>query len=124
MDNRVRFVTVALFDIVQLEPSLGEAEWVLGISEVIDDLFLLALKRTGDVLQACVESLLFGEPCELRLFVTCHQGFEVTLLAAFDDGGRREAEVPALLDRYLAMLLASVKAILIIQQILYPHQTT
>jgi hypothetical protein len=91
----VRFVATALFDLVQLQPCLGEAEGVLGVGEVVDDLFSLALEGAGDVLEAGVEGLLVGQPRELCLLVACHQGFEVALLAALDDGGGREAEVPA-----------------------------
>jgi hypothetical protein len=95
MRGRVRFITAALFDIVELEPGLGEAERVLGIGEIVDDLLPLALEGACDVLQACVEGLLLSEASELGFLVTRHQGFEVALLAALDDGGGGEAEVPA-----------------------------
>lgn len=70
MAKRLRFITAALLDIVQLEPSLSEAERVLGVSEIIDDLLPLALEGAADVLQPCVERLLLGEASELGLLVT------------------------------------------------------
>lgn len=65
MGERLRFVTAALLEIVQLQPCLGEAEGVLGVGEVIDYLFPHALEGAADVLHTCVESLLLGEPSEL-----------------------------------------------------------
>lgn len=82
----------------------------------MDDRLALPLVRTGDVLEARVEGLLVGEPGEVLALLTGDQSFEVALLSSLDDGGGGEAEVPACGERYLAMLLARVKAILIIQQ--------
>ena len=82
----------------------------------MDDCLALPLVGTGDVLEARVEGLLIGESGEVLSLLTGDQSFEVTLFSSLDDGGGREAEVPACGERYLAMLLARVKAILIIQQ--------
>jgi hypothetical protein len=67
-------------------------------------------------LEAGVEGLLVGKPGDLVLLLSLHQSFKMPLLAALNDRRGREPEVSESLESYFAMLLARVKAILIIKQ--------
>lgn len=116
MGLHVRCIALPLLDLIEFKPCIGEAEVVLDIGEIEDDLLFFAFEGTGDVLEASVEGLPVRKTIELVLLLARHQSFKMPLLATLHDGGWREAEVPAWLETYFARLLANVKAILIITQ--------
>lgn len=92
--KKVRLVTTALLDIVQLQPCLRKTQRILSVREIKDNLLPLTLKGTSDVLKTSIESLQIRLPSKLRLLMSQDQGFEVTLLTSLNNSRRRETEIP------------------------------
>jgi hypothetical protein len=104
-----------LLNFIDFEPGVFEVKAGADIGEFINDLLFFSFVGGSDVLDFSVECLLLGEAGRFVILLSGDESFEMFDLPAFDDGGGGESEVPACFQSYLAMLLARVKAILIIK---------